>query len=141
MNATLTHEATAPRATASGSWRTVCRIDDLELLWGEAAVVAGRQIALFRLSDSEVRAVSNQDPVSGANVIARGILGHRGTRPTVASPLFKEVYDLETGECLDDPRLRLGAYPTRVVDGLLEIDTEVVARDSRTDSGLGVRAA
>ncbi len=42
-----------------------------------------------------------------ANVIARGIVGTvgtgRGHRDTVASPMYKQVFDLATGECLTEP--------------------------------------
>jgi nitrite reductase (NADH) small subunit len=49
--------------------------------------------------------------------MSRGIVGNRGDVPTVASPMFKQVYDLRTGVCLDDPSLVLTVYPVRVTDG------------------------
>jgi nitrite reductase (NADH) small subunit len=49
-------------------------------------------------------------------------VGSRGGRPTVASPLLKEVYDLETGECFGDPELYLRTYPARVVAGQVEVE-------------------
>ncbi|MFB9715198.1 nitrite reductase (NAD(P)H) small subunit, partial [Arthrobacter methylotrophus] len=53
--------------------------------------------------------------------MARGITGSRGSRPTIASPLHKEIYDLETGECFTNPELRLAIYATRLVDGYIEV--------------------
>ncbi|MDP9906277.1 MULTISPECIES: nitrite reductase small subunit NirD [Arthrobacter] len=106
--------------TASG-WHRVCAIDELEPAWGEAALVGGRQVALFRTTPDEVLAVSQQDPATLSNVMARGIVGSRGSRPTIASPLHKEVYDLETGECFTNPELRLASYATRLVDGYVEV--------------------
>ncbi|WP_284764473.1 nitrite reductase small subunit NirD [Arthrobacter sp. efr-133-R2A-63] len=106
--------------TASG-WHRVCAIDELEPAWGEAALVGGKQVALFRTTPDEVLAVSQQDPATLSNVMARGIVGSRGSRPTIASPLHKEVYDLETGECFTNPELRLATYSTRLVDGYLEV--------------------
>ena len=106
--------------TASG-WHRVCAIDELEPAWGEAALVGGKQVALFRTTPDEVLAVSQQDPATLSNVMARGIVGSRGSRPTIASPLHKEVYDLETGECFTNPELRLTSYATRVVDGYVEV--------------------
>ena len=80
-------------------------------------MVGDVQIALFRTYDGTVFALGNQDPFSGANVMSRGIVGSRGDVPTVASPMFKQVFDLRTGVCLDDPSVSLPAYPVEVVDG------------------------
>jgi nitrite reductase (NADH) small subunit len=108
-------------APAASGWHRVCAIDELEPAWGEAALVGGTQVALFRTTPDEVLAVSQQDPATLSNVMARGIVGSRGSRPTIASPLHKEVYDLETGECFTNPELRLATYSTRLVDGYLEV--------------------
>ncbi|MGJ3189857.1 nitrite reductase small subunit NirD [Paenarthrobacter nitroguajacolicus] len=108
--------------TATATWHRVCPVDELELAWGEAALIAGRQVALFRTAPTEVFAVAQQDPATLANVMARGIIGSRGSRPTIASPLHKEVYDLETGECFTNPGLKLAAYATRLVDGFIEVE-------------------
>jgi nitrite reductase (NADH) small subunit len=95
----------------------VCGYDELLPERGVAALIGDRQIALFRTYDGSVFALGNQDPVSGANVMSRGIVGSRGDVQTVASPMFKQVYDLRTGICLDDPDLVLTVYPVRVADG------------------------
>jgi nitrite reductase (NADH) small subunit len=125
MTATLELGALAAESDLAGfeaGWCRVCAIDDLEPAWGEAALVGGRQVALFRTGPDEVFAVAHQDPATGAHVMARGILGSKGTRPTIASPLHKEVYDLETGECYSTPGLRLAAYSTRVTGGFVEVE-------------------
>lgn len=120
MTQTLEHEE-----TTAVSWRRVCHLSDLEVGWGEAALVAGEQVALFRVGPQEVHAVGHRDPATGAHVIARGIVGSRLVgaehRPTIASPLHKQVYDLRTGECYTDPALRLPVHPCRVRDGWVEI--------------------
>lgn len=107
---------------AVGEWHRVCPVDELEVAWGEAALIEGRQVALFRIAAGEVFAVAQQDPATLANVMARGIIGSRGSRPTIASPLHKEVYDLETGECFTDPDLKLATFATRLVDGYIEVE-------------------
>jgi nitrite reductase (NADH) small subunit len=107
-------------ATAA-MWMDVCALDDLEAFWGEAALVAGHQVAIVRLPDDRVFAVGNLDPIAGAHVMSRGIVGSRGDRPTIASPLHKEVYDLESGERLGADGPGLGSYPVRLVDGRLEV--------------------
>lgn len=95
----------------------VCRYDVLLPERGVAALVGDVQIALFRTHDGSVFAIGNQDPFSGANVMSRGIVGSRGDVQTVASPMFKQVFDLRTGVCLDDPSVSLPVYPVSIVDG------------------------
>jgi nitrite reductase (NADH) small subunit len=95
----------------------VCRYDVLLPERGVAALIGDLQIALFRTHDGSVFALGNQDPFSGANVMSRGIVGSRGDVPTVASPMFKQVFDLRTGVCLDDPSVSLPVYPVEIVDG------------------------
>jgi nitrite reductase (NADH) small subunit len=103
------------------TWLPACRVDDLEPSWGEAVLLEGRQIALVLMSPSEIYAVSHRDPRTGSFVMARGIVGSRGNRATIASPLHKEVYDLGTGECFGTPDLTLETYPTRVRSGVIEV--------------------
>jgi nitrite reductase (NADH) small subunit len=99
------------------SQTVVCRYDVLLPERGVAALIGSVQIALFRTHDGSVFATGNQDPFSGANVMSRGIVGSRGDVQTVASPMFKQVYDLRTGQCLDDPTVSLPVYPVEIVDG------------------------
>ncbi|MGH3474800.1 MAG: nitrite reductase small subunit NirD [Aeromicrobium sp.] len=104
------------------SWAPVCTLASLVPDRGAAALVAGRQVALFRLRETdEVLAVDHRDPFSGANVMARGIVGSRGDAVTVASPVYKQVFDLRTGTCLDDESTALGVWETRIVKGVVEL--------------------
>jgi len=119
------------------TWLTVCRLEDLPRERGAAALVPDEvdgaptlaQVALFRLLDDRVLAVQHHDPFSDAHVMARGIVGTRRVDeqdvPTVASPMYKQVFDLRTGACLDpagkqpvagrSPDLR--TWPVDVLDG------------------------
>lgn len=101
-------------------WEEVCALVDLPRERGAAALVAGVQVALFRTHDDEVFAVQQYDPYSGAHVISRGIVGSRGEAPTVASPMYKQVFDLRTGACLEpvgrEP-VALLTYPVEVRAG------------------------
>jgi nitrite reductase (NADH) small subunit len=103
------------------SWRRVCAYEQLLPERGAAALLDGVQIAICRTFDGALYAVGNQDPFTGAFVLARGIVGSRGGRATLASPLHKQVFDLETGRCLDDPEVVLPTYPTRVREGVVEV--------------------
>jgi nitrite reductase (NADH) small subunit len=108
------------------SFRLVCPYARLPVERGVAALVDGEQVAVFRTAEG-LHAVSNLDPFSGAMVLSRGIVGSRGDRPTVASPVYKQVFDLETGQCLDDPAVRLPVHHVRVRDGLVEVALEAHA--------------
>jgi nitrite reductase (NADH) small subunit len=105
---------------ATGRWTTVCRLSEILPDTGVAALVAGRQIALFRLRDERVYAIDNHDPCSGANVLARGIVGDVGGEPVVASPVHKQRFELATGRCLDD-EASVAPHPVRVRAGRVEV--------------------
>lgn len=112
----MTTARPAPR-----TWHRVCRLDALQPERGVAALVAGLQVAVFRTWSGEVFAVDHRDPVSGAYVMARGIVGTRGDTPTVASPMYKQVFDLRTGACLDDAAVSVAVHACRVTDGVVEV--------------------
>lgn len=102
-------------------WVALCLLDELEPLWGEAALVGGHQVALFLLPDGNLHAVSNRCPATGSYVMSRGIVGSKGARSTIASPLHKQVYDLVTGECLSSADYLLATYPVRVDAGVVQV--------------------
>jgi len=80
------------------------------------------QVALFRLDDGGLHAVSNIDPFSGAAVMSRGIVGDRAGRACVQSPIKKQAFALEDGVCLDDPTTAVPVYRTRITpDGYVQI--------------------
>lgn len=93
----------------------VCALDDLKPGLGVCALVDGRQVALFRLRNGDIFAIGNHDPFSGANVISRGLTGDLKGRKVVASPLYKQHFDLATGECLEEPAVRLPVWAVQVM--------------------------
>ncbi|MDQ6797371.1 MAG: nitrite reductase small subunit NirD [Actinomycetota bacterium] len=127
---TLTVEAPAR------SWIDICPLDRLILDRGVAAKVGPSQVAVFRVghgrcderasapADGEpdlLYALSNYDPFSMANVLSRGIVGCRDGRLKVASPVYKQSFDLATGECLDDPAVSVPTFEVRVLDGHVQV--------------------
>ena len=93
----------------------VCRLDDIEVEGGVAALVDGEAVAIFRTHDGNVYAISNYDPVRqrlGAG--ARHRRHPRRAIPFVASPMHKQAFDLRTGQCLDDAAVRVPTYDVRV---------------------------
>ncbi|HEU4425931.1 MAG TPA: nitrite reductase small subunit NirD [Pilimelia sp.] len=107
--------------TSTQRWTAVCPYERLEPERGVAALVGGAQVAIFRAHDGQLFGIDHRDPIAGAYVMARGIVGSRGDVPTVASPLHKQVYDLRTGCCLDVAGVTLTTYPVRCRDGLVEV--------------------
>ena len=100
------------------TWVDVCDVDELPLDRGVCALVDGFQVALYRVSPTgAVYALSNYDPLSGAFVMSRGIVGSRGDVPKVTSPIYKQSFDLRTGQCLDDEAASLMTFPVRELDG------------------------
>ncbi len=87
---------------------------------GVCALVAGRQIAVFRVGDA-VFALDNFDPASEANVLSRGLVGDLKGEYVVASPLYKHHYSLTTGRCLEDPGKRVNVHRSRVLDGRVSV--------------------
>lgn len=108
-------------AERQGAWVPVCRLDRLRVDVGVAALVEGEQVAVFRLDVEEVQAIGNLDPYSRANVLSRGIVGSRGEAVFVASPMYKQPFDLRTGRCLDDPEVSVPTFDVRVVDGVVHV--------------------
>ena len=112
-----------PAPSAWPEWIDVCAVDDITPDTGVAVLLGELQIAIVRVGDGDdqIFAVGNYDPFSHAFVIARGIVGDRGGVPKIASPIFKQSFDLTSGQCLDDANVRLPSYPTRVCEGRVSI--------------------
>ena len=109
-------------ASPSLGWVRICLLEDIVPNTGVCALIGKRQIAVVRVGEgSEVYAVSNFDPFSKAFVLSRGIVGDRQGVPKIASPIYKQSFDLRTGICLDDPTIAVPVYQTRVVGGVVEI--------------------
>jgi nitrite reductase (NADH) small subunit len=99
---------------AEGHWVAVCRLADIVPNTGVCALVGERQIAVFRLDDDSVYAMDNHDPFSRANVLSRGIVGDLKGELVVASPLYKQHFSLVSGQCLEDPAVRVAVFPVRI---------------------------
>jgi nitrite reductase (NADH) small subunit len=112
-------------AVSEGEWTPICPWSRLQRERGVVALVHGHQVAIFRTHDDRLYAIDNRDPKSGAHVLSRGIIGTRGDVSTVASPMHKQVYNLTTGRCLDDPTLYVRTYPVRCHEGVVEVGWRV----------------
>jgi nitrite reductase (NADH) small subunit len=99
----------------------VCGIDRLTPDRGVAALVDGVPVAVFRLADGTLHAVDNVDPITGASVLSRGLVGDADGEATVASPLYKQRYALRTGRCLDAEGVAVAVHEACVVDGCVHV--------------------
>jgi nitrite reductase (NADH) small subunit len=94
-----------------------------------AALVGGAQVAIFRTHDGQLFAIGHRDPITGAHVMSRGLVGSHAGAPTVTSPR-QHLYDLRSGECIDVPGVRVPVYPVRCREGHVEVGL-YVAEDHR----------
>ncbi|MCC5451541.1 nitrite reductase small subunit NirD [Rheinheimera sp. UJ51] len=98
------------------TWFNVATTSDLVDNSGVCVLVNGQQIALFSLTitgQNQLFAIDNFDPIGQANVLARGITGSIGDRLVVASPLYKQHFDLHNGQCIEMPEISVGVYPVQ----------------------------
>jgi nitrite reductase (NADH) small subunit len=102
--------------TMTQTWQRLCTRADLVPYSGVAAWVetpeGPAQVAVFYLPGhaQELYALDHRDPFSGANVIARGIVGDIKGQPVVASPLYKQHFRLEDGQCLEEDSVALRTW-------------------------------
>jgi nitrite reductase (NADH) small subunit len=106
-------------------WVTVCSLDQILPNTGVCALVNHQQVAIFHVQSADraaqIYAIDNYDPFSKAYVLSRGIVGDRGGIAKVASPIYKHNFNLQTGACFDDPTVTVATYPSRIVEGQIEI--------------------
>lgn len=95
-------------------YQKICTLHDLLPELGVSALVNGEQVAIFRLKDDRVFAVSNYDHFSQANIISRGLTGNLKGFDVVASPMYKQHFVLETGACLEDEQVTLKTYAVKI---------------------------
>src|SRR5579859_1758540 len=117
-------------------WVEVCDFATLPVDRGVCALVGEQQVAVFRVAPSdEVFAISNYDPYSRAFVLSRGIVGSKGDVLKVASPIYKNAFCLRTGVSLDDPKIKLATYATRIVGGRVQVGDDARAHGPRCETG------
>lgn len=103
-------------------WIDVCGTEDLVPNSGICALVSGQQVAIFSMiKDDTVFAIGNYDPIGKANVLSRGLIGDLKGQPVVASPLYKQHFNLETGQCLEQADVSVKTYAIRRVNDRIEV--------------------
>lgn len=120
MTATAMKHASVERwqtpAPTSSTGQKLCSKADLVAFSGVAAWLetpeGPKQAALFYLPghERELYAIDHHDPFSNANVIAHGIVGDMKGAAVVASPLYKQHFRLNDGQCLEDEGVKLRTW-------------------------------
>jgi nitrite reductase (NADH) small subunit len=114
-----------PIHQATTRWVDICSISEIIPNTGVCALVEAQQVAIFRVgSGADVFAISNYDPFSKAFVLARGIVGDRNGITKVASPIYKQNFNLATGQCLDDETVSVPTFEVRVVEDRVQVAVE-----------------
>ncbi|PKV44836.1 assimilatory nitrite reductase (NAD(P)H) small subunit [Janthinobacterium sp. 61] len=101
---------------SADNWVAICPLADIVPDTGVCALLGGRHVAVFRVGDAAPRvyAIDNVDPSAGASVLSRGLVGSIGERVVVASPIYKQHFDLASGECLEAPEHSVTSWPARL---------------------------
>lgn len=99
-------------------WTPVCAATDILPDTGVCALVDGVHVAIFSVGrEQALFAIDNVDPKAKASVLSRGLVGSLGDRIVVASPLYKNHFDLRNGECIEAPEHSVRAHAVRVQEG------------------------
>ncbi|MDI9243647.1 nitrite reductase small subunit NirD [Marinobacter sp. CHS3-4] len=100
-------------------WTAVCTFEDLVPESGIAVWTKDGPVAVFYLPERgrELYAIGHTDPFTGKNVLARGITGDLKGQLVVASPLYKQHFNLETGQCLEDENVQVKTYQVALKEG------------------------
>ena len=109
----------SPRSPHVEEWHPVCRLAELEIGRGVAALVHGQAVAIFRTGDERVHALGNHDPYVRTSALARGIVGVRGGVQFVAPVAHGHAFDLRTGRCLEDDQVSVHVYDVKVIEGVV----------------------
>ncbi|XOZ32961.1 nitrite reductase small subunit NirD [Halomonadaceae bacterium KBTZ08] len=110
--------------TQHNEWTCIGRDTDLVAGAGVGARFGDRQVAIFYIPELEqpLYAVDNYCPISGVNIIARGIVGDIEGEPVVATPLYKKHFSLLDGRCVEAPDdYRLNVYAVRLAGNAIEV--------------------
>lgn len=98
----------------------VCDVEFIPEHGGVCALVEDQQVAIFKVNGN-VYALSNWDPFAEAFVMSRGIIGCLKGQLCIASPIYKQHFNLESGVCLEDETVTLATWETEIVDGIVYV--------------------
>jgi len=113
------------------SWHDAGALADLERDGHVIARVEGREIGVVRGRNGSVHGVRNRCPHHGGplcfGTVRERLEGEPGRyepsgRTVLRCPWHGWEFDLDSGRCIDDPKLRAAVYPARIEDGRVFIE-------------------
>ena len=104
------------------NWVRICAESDLEENWGEVAWSTATSTPSTRPSTASTLATTSTRTARHWSSHAASSVRRTATPPS-PPPLYKEVYDLTTGECVSDPSYSIKVYPVEVRDGDVYLKT------------------
>jgi nitrite reductase (NADH) small subunit len=107
-----------------GEFQTVCRVEDLTDGQGRAVAIGTKLIAVFA-ENGRYYAIDDVCPHMGASLSD----GHV-ERGVVTCPWHAWRFRLADGAWADNPRIKIGCYPVRVVNNEIQVAATPV-QDSR----------
>lgn len=107
-------------------WHDVGSLAELERDGRVVARVGGREVGVVAEPDGALHGIRNRCPHHGGPLCLGSVLERVAGDPGVYELAGRRVlrcpwhgweFDLETGQCLDDPAMRAAVYEARVEDG------------------------
>lgn len=112
--------SSAAEISDTNNWLPICPSSELTPFIGVRALLGNEQVAIFNINDS-FYAISAIDPFTKTAVLSRGIVGDLRGQIVVASPIYKQHFNLETGCCLEDESVTVKVYSVRNNNGMIEL--------------------
>lgn len=111
--------------TIEKQWEDICNNEDVLPNIGVCALFEDQQVAIFKIIDDsgneQLFAINNYCPFSKSNTISRGLIGSLQGKTVIASPIYKQHYDLNTGECIEDNEVILNTYSVRLNGSTIQL--------------------
>lgn len=107
--------AEGPHNRGVERWVEVARVEDVAPGCGRTVVAGGRRVALFNHA-GEIFAIDDACPHQGASLGQGMLLDGR-----VICPLHSWVFEVRTGRCPQESHGGVATYPTRCLNGAIEV--------------------
>jgi len=112
----MTQQTNQPAQTEQ--WTTLCHVDELPATDGHYVEHGNRMFAVFRRGES-VCVINDTCPHAGASLSA-GFVDDE----CVVCPWHGWTFNIESGELVENPDIKVRRYPVRIVDGNVQVQLQ-----------------